>query len=102
MPQHGLSVAGNLLAQPEVGAGMDIDQYALEGAAALLERASAHVLAIQPKEVEGVIDRLVGCLVAGVAVCLAYAEGGLECREARNPTLILNHGLAVEDGRCDR
>jgi hypothetical protein len=45
MPQHGLSVTGNLLAQPEVGAGMDIDQYALEGAAALLERASAQVLA---------------------------------------------------------
>ena len=46
MPQHDLSVAGNLLAQPQLGAGINADQYAFEGAAALLERASAQVPAI--------------------------------------------------------
>jgi hypothetical protein len=86
MAQHGPTVAGNLLAQTQVGAGLEVDEDSLERAATLLERTAAQVLSVQPKEVEDVIDRLVGRLVAGVATGLADAEGGLEGREARHTT----------------
>ena len=102
MAKRRFAVAGNLLAQTQVPARLGVEKNALERAASFLERTSTEVLAVKPEEIEGLVDRLVGCLMAGVAASLAHAESGLKGREARDTPFVFDDGLAAKDGRCNR